>query len=333
MDGQQDPSQTFSPVCVGTLKADISLTEVVEKSEQVRKILEPVRAEVLADFESFRNPDKEFELLKLMAETSRHKHYLVNFMNKQNRYSEVKIIQQTAVQLGEENDPFNERYINANFIVNPFTGKQRDFIATQGPLPTTFYNFWRMVDRFEVKRIYMFCRLEEDGRKKCDQYWPTDLKSPIIVQKELRIELVDETRSADGFKVTRTIVLTNLNTEATRQVLQVQVTGWPDQDIPSQEDLPLIFDLVDECIAGKSVCPDIIHCSAGIGRTGTFMALYYLRLLFQLHKLRQTPFEASIFGLVRNLKEQRFMLLNKAVQYRLLYEAAAAWLKADKSEG
>ena len=333
MDPQPDPILSFSPTCTGTLKSDISLAEVVEKSEQVRRILDPVRAEALADFESFRNPDKEYEILKLLAETSRHKHNLVNFMNKQNRYSEVKITQQTAVQLGEENDPFNERYVNANFIANPFTGTPREFIATQGPLPTTFYNFWRMVDRFEVKRVYMFCRLEEDGRKKCDQYWPTDLKSPIIVQKEFRIELVDEARAADGFKTTRSIVLTNLNTHATRHVLQIQVTGWPDQGIPAEQDLPLLFELVDECIGGKGAQPDIVHCSAGIGRTGTFLALYYLRTLFQLHKQKQLPFEASIFGLVRNLKEQRFMLVNKSVQYRLLYEAVAAWIKADKPEG
>ena len=313
--------------CIETLETDISYNDVVKYSEMVKKIMEPIKEQLLSDFSSHRNPEKEFEILKVMGESARHKHTLVAFMNKQNRYSEIKLMKHTGVLLGDSAEQLSDRYINASSIVNPFLGKQTDFLATQGPLPATFYNFWRMVDQYSVKRIYMICKLEEDGRKKCDQYWPTDQKSPIIMQNEFKVELKQETKSEDGFKIERRLTFTNMSDDTVRDIDHIHIIGWADHDIPSREDMQTLYDMIDECIDNKvEKVPDLVHCSAGIGRTGTFIALYYLRRVFRYYRDNHMTLECSVFSLVRNLKEQRFLLINKPVQYRLLYTALADWI-------
>jgi protein tyrosine phosphatase len=321
------PRDSPSLDCTGTLKTDISFTHVVSQSPQVGKILEPVPVEQLLEFNTFRNPEKEFEILKVMCESARHKQSLISFVNKLNRYTEVKAMKHTMVALGTELEPIEERYINASFIVDPFMGNKVDFIATQGPLPTTFLNFWKMIEMHNISKIYMICCLEENDKKQCDAYWPVELRSSTIIQKEYEITLQSEEHSTDGFSVKRSISLTNLTTGKSRVIEQVQVLAWPDQDVPSESDLPHLFSFIEAAVQNAENNPQVVHCSAGVGRTGTFIALFYLRRLILKLRAEGTLSKISIFGLVRNLKEQRFYMVRKVSQYRLLYIAVAHWLK------
>lgn len=313
--------------CTSSLKTDISLAEVVMKCPPVLQILKPVPIQQLLAFEKYRNADKEFELLKVMCESVRHKHALVSFVNKLNRYSDIKALSHTLVSVGEAEEDLVDKYIHANYVVDPFRGGRPEFIATQGPLPTTFSHFWKMVDYEKVSVIFMLCSLVEGGRKKCDLYWPGEKNSVTVIQKEYEIVLKDESKTMDGFSVCRNIEMKKLQTSETRILKQVQVVGWPDKEIPAENDLPHLFKMVEEAVEDyPGSAPAIVHCSAGIGRTGTFIALFYLRkLIVELRKVGDLK-EISIFGLVRNLKEQRFGMINKASQYKLLYIAAAHWL-------
>ena len=321
------PREDLSLDCTGTLKTDISFTHVVLQSDAVRRLIEPVPVNQLIEYETLRNPEKEFEILKVMCESARHKQTLVSFVNKLNRYSEVKAIKHTIVSLGSDEESIQDRYIHANYIVDPFLGNHTDFIATQGPLPTTFLNFWRMVDQEKVCRIYMICCLEENDKKQCDAYWPLEMKSSTVFQKEYEIELASEDMSAGGFSIRRQLILTNLKTGTVRNIEQVQVVAWPDQDVPTEADLPHLFEFIDRAVQEADNNISIVHCSAGVGRTGTMIALFYLRRLIMQLKNKGSLSSLSIFGLVRNLKEQRYLLVKKSSQYRLLYTAVAHWLR------
>lgn len=315
--------------CTGTLKTDISFNEILIKSQPVLQIIKPVPIDQILNFERFRNPEKEFELLKVMCESVRHKQTLIGFVNKLNRYTDIKAIEHTAVSVGHSEDSLLDRYIHANYIVNPFRGGKPEFIATQGPLPTTFYHFWKMIEREGANTIIMLCNLSEGGRKKSDLYWPGEKNSTTVIQKDYEICLKDEIKEMDGFSIRRNIELKKMDTGQVRVLRQVHVVGWPDKEIPSENDLPHLFKLIEDCVDEHlDFNPAVVHCSAGIGRTGTFIALFYLRkLILELRKTGDLK-GISIFGLVRNLKEQRFGMINKSSQYKLLYIATAHWLSS-----
>ena len=315
--------------CINILKVDISFTEVVAKCPPVLQIMKPVSIDQLMSFEKYRNPEKEFELLKVICESVRHKQTLVSFVNKLNRYTDIKALEHTLVTLGGQEESLLDKYIHANYIVNPFKGGRPDFIATQGPLPTTFYHFWKMIDREGSSIIIMLCSLVEGGRKKCYLYWPGEKNSSTVIQKEYEVALKEENKQLEEFSVIRNIELKKIEKGEVRQIKQIQVVGWPDNEIPTENDLPHLFKLVEEVVEGQpDRAPIVVHCSAGVGRTGTFIALFYLRKLIVALRRTGDLRAVSIFGLVRNLKEQRFGMINKSSQYRLLYIAAAYWLSS-----
>lgn len=329
MDEMQIELAEASLECTGTLKNDISYKEVVQKCAQVQQIMKPVSLIKLLEFGNYRNPEKEFELLKVMCESVRHKQNLVSFVNKLNRYTEIKALEQTLVTVDDADSDLLDRYIHANYIVNPFRGGCAEFIGTQGPLPTTFLHFWKMVDREEIRTIYMLCNLVEGGHKKCDLYWPSEKNSTMVIQKAYEVSLKDEIKQSDNFTVSRDIILKNVQTGKQKEVKQIQIVGWPDKDIPAENDLPHLYLAVERAVEENDRrCPTLVHCSAGIGRTGTFIALFYLRQMIVELRKKGILNELSIFGLVRNLKEQRFGMVNKASQYRILYIAAAHWIKS-----
>lgn len=328
MESIQNELRPFNLDCTNTLKTDISFREVASKCPPVIQIMKPVPVARLLEFANYRNPDKEYELLKVMCESVRHKETLVSFVNKLNRYTEVKAMEHTLVSVDETDVDLLDRYIHANYIVNPYTGGKPDFIATQGPLPTTFLHFWKMIDREQIKTIYMLCGLVEGGHKKCDLYWPSEKNSSTVIEKTYEVSLKEETRLGDNFTVVREITLSNSHTGEMRRIRQIQITGWPDKDIPAENDLPHLYATVEQAVEeNNGQAPILVHCSAGIGRTGTFIALFYLRKLIVDLRRQGSLHELSIFSLVRNLKEQRFGMINKVSQYKILYIAAAHWLR------
>lgn len=328
MENIQNELRVINLECIGTLKTDLSYREIVSKSGPVLQIMKPVPIPRLLEFVNYRNTEKEYELLKVMCESVRHKETLVSFVNKLNRYTEVKAIEHTLVSVDDDSSELSERYIHANYIVNPFTGGKPDFIATQGPLPTTFIHFWKMIDREHIDTVYMLCSLLEGGHKKCDMYWPSEKNSTTVIQKTYEISLKDENVLDDNFTVVREVVMKKLATDEERELKQIQITGWPDKDIPSENDLPHLYSTIEQAVQNHTEgAPILVHCSAGIGRTGTFIALFYLRKLILDLTKQGSLNEISIFALVRNLKEQRFGMINKVSQYKILYIAAAHWLR------
>lgn len=232
-----------------------------------------------------------------------------------NRNSAFMTFEPSKVRLGPPQEQEQiENYINANLVE---VGGEK-VIATQGPLTAAFHNFWRMVEHYDVRTVFMLCNLIEKTKIKCDRYFPQEVQTPLV-EKEYQITLLEETHQPPAKKALRTkkLQVVNTNTGATRVVTHYQVADWPDGEVPNSKRRKHIHFLLDQllgCIAEKSV--PVVHCSAGVGRTGTFIAMAQLRL-----KIRDNQ-PISIFNEVRKLREQRWGMVHTLAQYEHLYDFA-----------
>lgn len=160
-------------------------------------------------------------------------------------------------------------YINANLI--PVDEAGRRYILTQGPLPNTVSHFWAMVWEQSSKAILMLNGLVERGWIKCHQYWPTKLNE-LTIHNDVKLStvLIDEEQTEHY--VTRKINLSDLITGQSREILQFHYTSWPDFGLPESPSsfLQFLFAVRESGSLDLSKCgPPIVHCSAGIGRSGT----------------------------------------------------------------
>lgn len=169
-----------------------------------------------------------------MTQTQLHIAKLYNHPEqvKLNRYSEYLTFESTRVQLGKPQDQNTiDNYINANFI--DIAGKKA--IATQAPIfKTTSYNFWRMIDQYQVSRIFMLTNFIEKGKIKCDRYFPLNtLPETKLTENEYEIELLQEfdLNKKKTVKI-RKLQLTNTSKKTKRIVTHFHETGWTDGEVP-----------------------------------------------------------------------------------------------------
>ncbi|XP_040083822.1 tyrosine-protein phosphatase non-receptor type 18 isoform X1 [Oryx dammah] len=232
---------------------------------------------------------------------------------RKNRYKDVLPYDQTRVILSLLQEEGHGDYINGNFIRGA-DGSQA-YIATQGPLPHTLLDFWRLIWEFGVKVILMACQEMENGRKKCERYW-------ALQQEPLQIGPFCITLTREMWlnpDITLRILQVTFQKES-RSVSQLQYMSWPDRGVPSNPDHVLA--MVEEArhLQGSGSNPLCVHCSAGCGRTGVLCTVDYVRQLL----LTQTiPPNFSLFSVVLEIRKQRPMAIQTEEQYRFLYHTVA----------
>ena len=159
-------------------------------------------------------------------------------------------------------------YINASPIN---ITKDKYFITTQGPKEETIEDFWRMIDEYNCKVIVMLCNILEGGREKCAKYWDKSFRMNNYIIDDVKEE------KQNGF-IIRHIKYMNEKKEK-KNVQQIHFTDWPDKGVPDVkggkifETFIQIMRKIDEF---KGNDPIVVHCSAGVGRTGTFISMYLL---------------------------------------------------------
>eukprot|EP00124_Ichthyophonus_hoferi_P002291 Ihof_evm2s150 gene=Ihof_evmTU2s150 len=190
-----------------------------------------------------------------------------------NRYLDVLALEKTRVHLmNESND-----YINANYVTCGASSSEMRFISTQGPLASTIEDFWEMVWNEKSPSIVMVTKLVENRRAKCEQYWP-NMGEELVLGK-MSIKTTSEINSRDDEFITRTFIIRYHPTMEQHEVLQFNFISWPDHGIPqSARALLHLVDIVNERQEEQAnpqspMRPVMVHCSAGIGRTGTFIAV------------------------------------------------------------
>ncbi|OWF52003.1 Receptor-type tyrosine-protein phosphatase kappa [Mizuhopecten yessoensis] len=200
-------------------------------------------------------------------------------------------------------------YINANYIDSVDSTKA--YIATQGPNRHTIGDIWRMVWQEKIESIVMLANLVEDGKVKCECYWPTVLP---VTYNHFTVSRISKTEMA--MYTIRTLILTNTELSETRQVTQYHFTGWPDHGVPDTLELVAFLARVLRDNPRKTdAVPLLVHCSAGVGRTGTFIGLHAL-YTFGCDKKR-----VDVAEFVRKMRDNRMLMVQNVEQYRLLHIA------------
>ncbi|KAM9335025.1 receptor-type tyrosine-protein phosphatase beta [Symphorus nematophorus] len=238
-----------------------------------------------------------------------------------NRYNNILPYDSTRVKLSYlEDDPCSD-YINASYI--PGNNYRREYIATQGPLPGTKDDFWRMVWEHGVYNVVMVTQCVEKGRVKCDQYWPAD-REPLYYG-DLVIQMLSESVLPEWtireFKIT-----SESSCSYPRVLRHFHYTVWPDHGVPesTQSLIQFVRTVRDYVDRSPSTGATIVHCSAGVGRTGTFIALD--RVLQQL----DSKGTIDLYGCVFDLRLHRQHMVQTECQYSFLHQCVRDVLRARK---
>ncbi|NXJ61143.1 PTPRJ phosphatase, partial [Rostratula benghalensis] len=237
-----------------------------------------------------------------------------------NRYNNVLPYDISRVKLSEQNNATDD-YINANYM--PGYNSKKAFIAAQGPLPSTIEDFWRMIWEKNIYSIVMLTKCVEQARTKCEQYWPEkESKSygDIIVTMVSEIALPEWT--------IRDFTVEKSNTTESHTVRQFHFTSWPDHGVPETTDLLINFrHLVHEYSSQNPIdSPTLVHCSAGVGRTGTFIAID--RLIQQID-MENT---VDVYGVVYDLRMHRPLMVQTEDQYVFLNQCVMDIIKSQKEK-
>ncbi|ELU04626.1 hypothetical protein CAPTEDRAFT_173573 [Capitella teleta] len=230
-----------------------------------------------------------------------------------NRYGNIVAYDHTRVKLMEEDPETGSDYINANFI--DAYKMPSAFIATQGPSKATLSDIWQMAWEQNSHRIIMVANLVEDGRHKCEQYWPEAGKKSY---GSMTVESMDSEQYADF--VVRTFTISK--GDVSKTLRQFHFTAWPDHGVPTHATSLLEFRRKVRSYDDLSAGPSVIHCSAGVGRTGTFLALDFL---LDQAKAEQ---QVDIYGCVRKMRKKRVNMVQTVEQYVFVYEALLEALKS-----
>ncbi|XP_016415533.1 receptor-type tyrosine-protein phosphatase delta-like [Sinocyclocheilus rhinocerous] len=225
-----------------------------------------------------------------------------------NRYANVIAYDHTRVALSNNDGVPGGDYINANFIDG--YRRQGAYIATQGPLPDTFSDFWRLVWEQHTANIIMITKLEEKSRNKCDQYWPSRGTETYGLMQATLLDTVELATYC-----VRTFALFKSGSGEKREVRQFQFTAWPDQGVPEHPTPFLAFLRRVKACNPPDAGPIVVHCSAGVGRTGCFIVIDAM-----LERVKQEK-TIDVYGHVTLMRSQRNYMVQTEEQYVFIYDA------------
>ncbi|XP_077129386.1 tyrosine-protein phosphatase non-receptor type 4 isoform X2 [Ranitomeya variabilis] len=225
-----------------------------------------------------------------------------------NRYRDISPYDATRVILHGGEDYINANYINMEI---PSSSIINRYIACQGPLPSTCPDFWQMTWEQGSSMVVMLTTQVERGRVKCHQYWP----EPTSSAEYGRFKISCHSEQGNPAYVFREMTLTNLEKDESRPLTQIQYTAWPDHGVPDDSSDFLDFVcLVREKRINREE-PVVVHCSAGIGRTGVLITMETAMCLMERN---QSVYPLDI---VRTMRDQRAMMIQTPSQYRFVCEA------------
>ncbi|KAG8434907.1 hypothetical protein GDO86_013029 [Hymenochirus boettgeri] len=221
-----------------------------------------------------------------------------------NRYRDVLPYDNPLVRVG------NDGYINASYVTIPVGERELHYICTQGPLPNTVDSFWQMVWENHSAVIIMMTQQSENGKVKCEQYWPEESQGacdgePVSLRMENCTILQDFT--------IRIINMSHRDSGENRLITHLQFTSWPDHCTPKSPQSLLRFISYLQSLQNKG--PWVVHCSAGIGRTGVLVCVHVILTCLE----NGIPFQ--IQDIVKTMRQQRYGMIRTKDQYLFCYKA------------
>jgi protein tyrosine phosphatase len=274
---------------------------------------------------------KEFAQLslKLKSQSPSFKTAQLNENKKKNRYPNVLPLESTRVQLYCNNcfctksnqtracSCQEDNYVNGNFVSTPMSESVgRFFIAAECPMPSTYEAFWRMVWQNNVRMIFMLSDFEEDGVVKGHPYFPVNANvEGVYGSFKVKLNSVLEQNV-----MIREFTIKNIQQNETRKIYHVHYRCWPDHGVPGCVDEVLTMIQIAENFFNHFGSPIVVHCSAGIGRTGTFISIFNC-----INSLRMCG-RCNIVNTVEKLRSERFGSVTRESQYEFIYQVVMYYM-------
>ncbi|PNF39380.1 hypothetical protein B7P43_G13658 [Cryptotermes secundus] len=236
-----------------------------------------------------------------------------------NRFTNILPYDHSRFKLQPVDDEEGSDYINANYV--PGYNSPREFLVTQGPLHSTRDDFWRMCWESNSRAIVMLTRCIEKGREKCDHYWPYDTMP--VYYGDISVQILNDSHYQD-WSITEFMMCRG---DTSRVMRHFHFTTWPDFGVPSPPQTLVRFVRAFRERVGPEQRPVVVHCSAGVGRSGTFIALD--RILQQI----QVTDHVDIFGIVWAMRKERVWMVQTEQQYICIHQCLLAVLEGNENQG
>ena len=259
---------------------------------------------------------KEFNYLKQNIDNDMIHNEKLFENNKLNRYIDIRPYKHNLVKINSKN-----KYINASWIHLP---SDNFFIATQSPLDTTIEDFWQMCYEYNVSLIVILCQLVEKNKTKCANYWEgLNVRNFILENINQEFDIIN------GISIRNFQLKKSKNDIFPKFIIQLHYTHWKDHGVPDLQSYIKLKELIENIDYYRNNAPVVVHCSAGVGRTGTFIALYnlYIDIIKQIKDIRIREIKFSVMNVVRKLKEMRIYMVENDEQYLFLYQFVKMLLK------
>uniref|UniRef100_A0A8D0RS47 protein-tyrosine-phosphatase n=1 Tax=Sus scrofa TaxID=9823 RepID=A0A8D0RS47_PIG len=290
--------------------------------------VEPINADVLLETYKRKIADEgrlflaEFQSIPRVFSKFSIKDARKPFNQNKNRYVDILPYDYNRVELSDINGDAGSNYINASYI-DGFK-EPRKYIAAQGPRDETIDDFWRMIWEQKATVIVMVTRCEEGNKNKCAEYWPS-MEEGSHAYGDVIVEVNEHKRCPDY--IIQKLTITNRKEKVNgRAVTHIQFTSWPDHGVPEDPHLLLKLRRRVNAFSNFFSGPIVVHCSAGVGRTGTYIGIDAM-----LEGL-EAENKVDVYGYVVKLRRQRCLMVQVEAQYILIHQALVEYNQFGETE-
>uniref|UniRef100_A0A670Y843 Receptor-type tyrosine-protein phosphatase C n=1 Tax=Pseudonaja textilis TaxID=8673 RepID=A0A670Y843_PSETE len=307
-----------------------SVSTSFKDDERHMKNIDPIPAELLWEAYKRKIADEgrlfldEFQSIPRVFSKYPIKEARKPYNQNKNRYIDILPYDYNRVELNTSPGEQGYDYINASYI-DGFK-EMKKYIAAQGPKEETIDDFWRMIWEQKATIVVMVTRCEEGNKVKCAKYWPS-MEEETASYGDIIVS-INECKMCPDYIIRKLhINHVSKNTKTSgRDVTHIQFTSWPDHGVPDDPHLLLKLRRRVNTLSNFFSGPIVVHCSAGVGRTGTYIGIDAM-----LEAL-EAEGRVDVYGYIAKLRRQRCLMVQVEAQYILIHHALVEYVQFGETE-